>query len=66
MGTKFTKEFTAKLVDKGIQTNPLPKASPNHNGRCERFIQTIKYACLNKFIAFGKQHLDHLVGEFVD
>ncbi|WP_339749979.1 integrase core domain-containing protein [uncultured Rubinisphaera sp.] len=66
LDTKFTKEFTAKLVGKGIRTNPLPKASPNLNGRCERFIQTIKYECLNKFIVFGKQHLDHLVGEFVD
>ena len=66
LDTKFTKEFTAKLVNKGIRTNPLPKASPNLNGRCERFIQTIKYECLNKFIVFGKQQLDHLVGEFVD
>ena len=31
-----------------------------------RFIQTIKYECLNKFIVFGKPHLDHLVSEFVD
>jgi transposase InsO family protein len=36
------------------------------NGRCERFIQTIKLECLGKFIVFGKRHLDHLVTEFVD
>lgn len=64
--TKFTKEFTAKLKSRGVRTNSLPKASPNLNGRCERFIETIKLECLRKFIVFGKQHLDYLVSEFVD
>ena len=62
---KFTKEFTAKLKSRGLRTNPLPKASPNLNGRCERFIGTIRWECLDKFIIFGKRHLDYLVSEFV-
>ncbi len=40
--TKFTKEFVATLKAKGIRTNTLPVASPNLNGRCERFIQSIR------------------------
>ncbi len=64
--TKFTKDFTATLTDKGIRTNVLPVASPNLNGRVERVIQTIKYECLFRFILFGKRHLDHIVSEFVD
>ncbi len=64
--TKFTKEFTAKLKSRGVRTNSLPKASPNLNGRCERFIETIKLECLRKFIVFGKRHLDYLVSEFVE
>ncbi|MDA1249301.1 MAG: integrase core domain-containing protein [Planctomycetota bacterium] len=36
------------------------------NGRCERFIQTIKLECLGKFIVFGKRHLDYLVTEFTE
>ena len=64
--TKFTKEFTAKLKSSGLRTNSLPKASPNLNGRCERFIETIKLECLRCFIIFGKQHLDYLLSEFVD
>ena len=64
--TKFTKDFTATLKAKGVRTNALPVASPNLNGRCERFIQTIKYECLFNFILFGKRHLDHVVAEFVD
>ncbi len=62
--TKFTKEFVAKLKEHGVRTNSLPKTSPNLNGRCERFIQTIKLECLAKFIIFGKQHLDYLLADF--
>ncbi len=47
-----------------MKTNPLPKRSPNLNGRCERFIGTIKWECLDKFIVFGKRHLDYLISEF--
>lgn len=64
--TKFTKDFTATLKAKGVRTNALPVASPNLNGRVERFVQTIKYECLFRFILFGKSHLDHVVSEFVD
>ena len=64
--TKFTKEFIQTLNNAGVRTNPLPKASPNMNGRCERFIETIKLECLSKFIIFGKRHLDHLLTEFTE
>ncbi|WP_166820065.1 integrase core domain-containing protein [Thalassoroseus pseudoceratinae] len=62
---KFTKEFTQAVKHAGMKTNPLPKGSPNLNGRCERFIETIKLECLRKFIIFGKRHLDYLISEFV-
>ena len=63
--TKFTKEFTKVLEDKGVRTNKLPITSPNLNGRCERFILTIKYECLHKFILFGKAHVDYVVRSFM-
>ncbi|MEK6259182.1 MAG: integrase core domain-containing protein [Planctomycetota bacterium] len=61
---KFTAMFTKTLQKHGITANPLPITSPNLNGRCERFIETIKLECLSKFIVFGKRHLDYLVTEF--
>ena len=64
MDTKFTQEFKDTLASRGVRTNKLPKTSPNLNGRCERFIQTIKLECLAKFIIFGSKHLDHLLTEF--
>ena len=62
---KFTKEFTQTVKDVGMKTNPLPKGSPNLNGRCERFVGTIRWECLDKFIIFGKRHLDYVISEFV-
>ena len=62
--TKFTKEFAAKLKGRGVRTNSLPKASPNLNGRCERFIGTIKWECLSRLIVFGKRQLDDLTSQF--
>lgn len=64
--TKFTKEFTATLKAEGVRTNVLPIASPNLNGRVERFVQSIKYECLLRFILFGKRHLDYVVASWVD
>ncbi|MEK6262770.1 MAG: integrase core domain-containing protein [Planctomycetota bacterium] len=63
---KFTAKFTKTLQKQGIKANPLPFTSPNLNGRCERFIETIKLECLSKFIVFGKRHLNYLVSEFTN
>ena len=63
---KFSGEFKQFLKDNDIKPKLLPIRSPNLNARVERFVQTIKYECLNHFIAFGKTHLDYLVSEFVE
>ncbi len=59
LDAKFTRKFRETVKLQGMKTNPLTKASPNLNGRCERFIETIKLECLNKFIVFGRRHLDY-------
>ena len=63
--SKFSKAFTEKLRSRGVKTNVLPKASPNLNGRVERVILTLKRECLNRFMLFGKRHLDYLLSDFV-
>uniref|UniRef100_A0A7C2PHC1 Transposase n=1 Tax=Schlesneria paludicola TaxID=360056 RepID=A0A7C2PHC1_9PLAN len=63
--TKFSRQFVRALAKRGIQSNPLPAASPNLNGRVERFIQTIKRECLFKFILFGRRHTDCIVRQWV-
>jgi putative transposase len=63
--TKFSRQFVAALKANGIRSNALPIASPNLNGRVERFVQTIKHECLFRFILFGQKHVDHIVREWV-
>jgi transposase InsO family protein len=50
----------------GVRHNALPRASPNLNGRAERVILTLRSECLDKFIFFGKRHLDYIVNSFTD
>lgn len=63
---KYTARFKKLLEKNGLKPSPLPITSPNLNGRCEKFIGTIKLECLSRFIVFGKKHLDHLVASFTD
>ena len=44
---------------------PRLVASPNLNGRVERFVQSIEYDRLFRFILFGKRQLDYVVSEWV-
>ena len=64
--SKFTKAFVQTLRTRDVRTNALPKGSPNLNGRCERFVKTIREECLSKFIFFGAKHLEFVVSEFCD
>ena len=36
------------------------------NAYVERFIQSIQQECLDKFVVFGREHMDHLVSEYVE
>ena len=64
--TKFDTAFRTTLTDNKIEPKRLPKRSPNLNARVERFVQTIKQECLDHFIAFGHEHLNYLIREFVE
>ena len=64
--TKFTRQFKDTLKNAQVRPSALPKASPNLNGRTERFGGSLKRECLSKFIFFGKQHLDYVVSLYVD
>ncbi|WP_197531236.1 integrase core domain-containing protein [Posidoniimonas corsicana] len=63
---KFSKRFDRAFSDAGVAVEPTAPRAPNQNAFVERWIQSGKYECLNRFIAFGMNYLDHLVSEFVD
>jgi putative transposase len=44
----------------------LPHCAPNLNAHVERFIQTVQNECLDRFIVMGVEHLDHLIGQFIE
>jgi transposase InsO family protein len=64
--SKFTAAFADILKAGGVRHNALPQASPNLNGRVERVILTLRSECLDKFIFFGKWHLNYIVSSLAD
>lgn len=62
---KFTAQFDEILKDESHQVIRLPYRSPNLNAFAERWVQSVKYECLNHFMIFGESHLRHLIDEYV-
>ncbi|MBL9030846.1 MAG: transposase [Phycisphaerae bacterium] len=63
---KFGKAFDGALRAEGITPVRLPHCAPNLNAHVERFIQTLQNECLDRFIVCGREHLDHLITEFIE
>ena len=64
--TKFTSSFDEILEFANLKVKKSAHRSPNTNAFVERFIQTLQQECLDYFIVFGQQHMDHLVTEMLD
>lgn len=62
---KFTAQFDAAIEWSGAKIKRNTPVSPNLRAHVKRFIKSLKYECLYKFIIFGKRHLDYLVTSFV-
>jgi putative transposase len=61
----YTHAFDDVLEEAGVRVNELVFRSPNLNAYVERFIQSVQQECLDKFMGFGREHMDHLVSEYV-
>jgi transposase InsO family protein len=61
----YTKDFLAIIAGFGIESVRLPPRSPNLNAYAERFVRTIKEACLEQMILFGEDSLRKAIREFV-
>ncbi len=60
------KSFDSVLKQARIRPMMLPFRAPNLNAFAERFIQTLRRECLDRFVVLGTEHLDYLNSEFVD
>ena len=61
----FTEAFESILRERGVKCVRIPARSPNCNPHAERFVETIKYECLNHLVLFGERHLRHVIKEFM-
>ena len=61
----FSEAFRETLAATGVETVRLPPHSSNLNAHAERFVRTIKEACLNRLIFVGERSLRRAIGEFV-
>lgn len=63
--TKFTVSFDEIFQSANLEVKTAAYRSPNTNAFVERFIQMLEQECLDYFIVFGQEHMDHIVSEMV-
>ena len=61
---KFGKEFDAVFKAEDIVVKKVGPVAPNMNAIAERWVQTLRQECLDHFIAFGEDHLRHILREY--
>ena len=62
--TKFSRQFDAVFEGSGAKIKRNTPLSPNLRAHVERFIQTLKVGCLDRFVIVAPRHLDYVCREF--
>jgi putative transposase len=62
--TKWSAAFHRTLADVGIRVVQTPFQAPNCNAYAERFVRSIKEACLNRVGVLGEAHLRRTLTAF--
>lgn len=62
--TKFTEQFDEVFKSSGTEIKRNTPMSPNLRAHVERFIQTLKVECLDKFVIVAERHLNHVCREW--
>ncbi len=57
---KFSAQFDSVLKYSGVEVKKNTPLSPNLRAHVERFIQTLKLECLNKFMIVSERHLNYI------
>jgi putative transposase len=63
---KFYEAYRNGLQSGGVESVRLPPRSPNCNAHLERFMRSLKEACLSRLIFFGESSLRQAVGQFLE
>jgi len=62
--TKFTSGFDEVFRTEGVRTIKTPIRSPRANAFAERFVGTVRRECLDRFLIFGRRHLEQVLTEY--
>ena len=63
---EYVTEFDGVFEKADVAIERTAPRAPNQNAFIERWIGSLKRECLNRFICFGGEHLDHIVSEYVE
>src|SRR5262245_42465890 len=63
---KWSHEVRRQLRDAEIKVVLTPERAPNANAYAERFVRSIKEACLDRIIPLGERHFRRAIAEFVE
>ncbi|NOX60188.1 MAG: transposase [Planctomycetes bacterium] len=63
--TEFAPAFDALFNDAGIRIVKTPVQAPNANAFAESWIGSLKRKCLDHFVCFSREHLGHILHEYV-
>lgn len=61
---KFSSQFDAVLTGAEVQVKRNTPVAPNLRAHVERFIQTLKVECLDKFVIVAERHLNYVCREW--
>jgi putative transposase len=64
--TKFCAAFQRLIDEAGVTRVPLPPRSPNLNAYAERWVRSVKEACLSQLILCGEASLCHALTQYVE
>lgn len=62
--TKFTAQFDAVIESSSATIKRTVPLSPNLRAHVERFIQSLKFECLDRFVIVGERHLNYICREW--
>jgi putative transposase len=64
--SKFTRAFDEIFNSEGIRVIRTPVRAPRANAYAERCVGTIRRECLDWILIRGRQHLEHVLGVYID
>lgn len=62
---KYSHRFDAFWKSEGVEPKKIPVRAPMANSYCVNYIGKLKHECLNHFVCFSLDHLNHINREWV-